>query len=262
MEEEVRNAVFGNVGTTVAFRVGPFDAEVLETIFTPQFEATDLVNLGFAQIYLTLMIDGVGSPPFSATTLPPFDAPPQSFVERVVASSREQFAKPRNIVETTIEEWTSLEKEETPPPRPKTERRDFAPRQNGNGYERPRQGNQNRDHGRDHRDHKDNRDRPPREERPAGPPLEGAKSLKEALAEATGHTFEPKPQGDLRGILGVVAPSARAQVHTEHRQPEERPPHEHVPGNAPKEPAGLPEQELRSMLAVDEDEPYFEKPDK
>ena len=70
MEEEVRNAVFGNVGTTVAFRVGPFDAEVLETIFQPQFMATDLVNLGFAQIYLTLMIDGVGSPPFSATTLP------------------------------------------------------------------------------------------------------------------------------------------------------------------------------------------------
>ncbi|MEK7108819.1 MAG: type IV secretion system DNA-binding domain-containing protein, partial [Patescibacteria group bacterium] len=43
MEEEVRDAVFGNVGTTVAFRVGPFDAEVLETIFNPQFTATDLV---------------------------------------------------------------------------------------------------------------------------------------------------------------------------------------------------------------------------
>jgi hypothetical protein len=58
MEEEVRDAVFGNVGTTCAFRVGPFDAEVLETIFQPKFMATDLVNLGFAQIYLTLMIDG------------------------------------------------------------------------------------------------------------------------------------------------------------------------------------------------------------
>ena len=71
LAKEVRDAVFGNVGTTVAFRVGPFDAETLETVFAPQFEATDLVNLGFAQIYLTLMIDGVGSPPFSATTLPP-----------------------------------------------------------------------------------------------------------------------------------------------------------------------------------------------
>src|ERR1700733_13026502 len=90
MEEEVRDAVFGNVGTTVAFRVGPFDAEVLETIFTPQFTATDLVNLGFAQIYLTLMIDGVGSPPFSATTMAPFYAPPKSFVPQVITSSRAQ----------------------------------------------------------------------------------------------------------------------------------------------------------------------------
>src|SRR3989338_1616791 len=55
MEENVRNAVFGNVGTTIAFRVGPFDAEVLETIFKPKFTQEDLVSLGFAQIYITLM---------------------------------------------------------------------------------------------------------------------------------------------------------------------------------------------------------------
>ncbi|HEY4501988.1 MAG TPA: type IV secretion system DNA-binding domain-containing protein [Candidatus Paceibacterota bacterium] len=105
MEEEVRDAVFGNVGTTVAFRVGPFDAETLETVFAPQFEATDLVNLGFAQIYLTLMIDGVGSPPFSATTLPPFDTSPEDNTKKVLESSREQFAKPRAEVEKVIEEW-------------------------------------------------------------------------------------------------------------------------------------------------------------
>src|SRR4029079_18622509 len=104
MEEEVRDAVFGNVGTTIAFRLGPFDAEVLETIYSPVFLATDLVNLGFAQIYLTLMIDGVGSPPFSATTLPPFDPPPQTFVEEVLKSSREQFGKSRAEVERVIQE--------------------------------------------------------------------------------------------------------------------------------------------------------------
>ena len=52
MEEEVRDAVFGNVGTTVTFRVGPFDAEVLETVFTPEFLEEDIVNLGLRQIYL------------------------------------------------------------------------------------------------------------------------------------------------------------------------------------------------------------------
>lgn len=105
MEEEVRDAVFGNVGTTVAFRVGPFDAEVLETVFTPKFTIEDLVNLGFAQIYLTLMIDGVGSQPFSATTLAPFDLPPQRFTDLVLESSRRNYAAPRTEVETMIDKW-------------------------------------------------------------------------------------------------------------------------------------------------------------
>ncbi len=104
MEEEVRDAVFGNVGTTIAFRVGPFDAEVLETIYQPVFMATDLVNLGFAQIYLTLMIDGVGSPPFSATTLTPFDPPPAMFVDEVIANSRKQYSKSRAEVEAAIQQ--------------------------------------------------------------------------------------------------------------------------------------------------------------
>ena len=104
MEEEVRDAVFGNVGTTISFRVGPFDAETLETVFTPKFLAADLVNLGFAQIYLTLMIDGIGSQPFSAVTLPPIDPPRISCKNMVVASSRRNFTKPRAEVEKIIED--------------------------------------------------------------------------------------------------------------------------------------------------------------
>jgi hypothetical protein len=102
MEEDVRSAVFGNVGTTIAFRVGPFDAEVLETVFAPQFTAIDLVNLGFAQIYLSLMIDGVGSQPFSAITLPPLERPPISFRDMAVAGSRTNFAKKRADVEQIV----------------------------------------------------------------------------------------------------------------------------------------------------------------
>lgn len=102
MEEEVRDAVFGNVGTTVTFRVGPFDAEVLETVFTPTFLAADLVNLGFAQIYLTLMIDGVGSQPFSAATLPPITQPPVSFKGMAIDSSRALYANKREDVEQLV----------------------------------------------------------------------------------------------------------------------------------------------------------------
>src|SRR3990167_5674986 len=95
MPEEVRDAVFGNVGTTIAFRVGPLDAELLEKIFAPTFTIEDIVNLGRFQFYLSLSIDGVGSPPFSAVALPPIEAPAQSFREPIIASSRRPYAAPR-----------------------------------------------------------------------------------------------------------------------------------------------------------------------
>ncbi|HVW82851.1 MAG TPA: type IV secretion system DNA-binding domain-containing protein [Candidatus Paceibacterota bacterium] len=107
MEEEVRAAVFGNVGTTVAFRVGPFDAEVLETVFAPEFTQEDLVNLGFAQVYLTLMIDGIGSRPFSAVTLPPIEPPPRSYRKEVIELSRATYGNARGPIEKALFEELS-----------------------------------------------------------------------------------------------------------------------------------------------------------
>ena len=115
MEEPVRDAVFGNVGTTIAFRVGPFDAEVLETIFMPKFTKEDVVALDKRQIYLTLMIDGVGSAPFSAVTIPPIEVPPVSYREQIIASSRAQFTTPRAGIENSImEELTASLSSESP----------------------------------------------------------------------------------------------------------------------------------------------------
>ncbi len=102
MDEIVRPAVFGNVGTMIAFRVGATDAELLEKEFAPVFIMEDLVNLGFAQIYLKLMIDGLSSQPFSATTLPPIAQPDSSYVKEIIDASREQYAKPRALVEEVI----------------------------------------------------------------------------------------------------------------------------------------------------------------
>ncbi|HEY4512058.1 MAG TPA: type IV secretion system DNA-binding domain-containing protein [Candidatus Paceibacterota bacterium] len=105
MTDEVRAAVFGNVGTMAVFRVGAYDAEVLEKEYMPQFTAEDLVNLGFAQIYLKLMIDGVTSKPFSATTLPPIARLPETFREKIINSSRKTFARSRVDVENEIRAW-------------------------------------------------------------------------------------------------------------------------------------------------------------
>ncbi len=110
MEEEVRDAVFGNVGTMVAFRVGAYDAEVLEKEFAPHFTLEDIVNLGVYQIYLKLMIDGVGSQPFSATTMAPIRLPSISYKNEIIESSRKLFAQPRSVVEEEIKQWHEQER--------------------------------------------------------------------------------------------------------------------------------------------------------
>ena len=105
MAEEVRAAVFGNVGTMVTFRVGSYDAEILEKEFAPIFTMEDIVNLGFVQIYLKLMIDGVASQPFSATTLPPFPKPEISFRDAALEMSRKTYSQSKEAVEKQIKEW-------------------------------------------------------------------------------------------------------------------------------------------------------------
>ena len=119
MEEEVRDAVFGNVGTLIVFRVGPFDAEVLETVFDPTFTPEDLVGLGIGQIYLTLMIDGVGSKPFSAETIPPIDTPPISYRDDCVRNSRELYGRARADIEAAVNQ---KQLDFQPPPKEKKER--------------------------------------------------------------------------------------------------------------------------------------------
>ena len=107
VEENIRAAVFGNVGTIITFRVGPFDAETLKTIFEPTFYAEDIVNLGRFQMYLTLMIDKMGSKPFSATSIPPVERPPESYINEIIAASRSAYGRSRTQVEallTTVDE--------------------------------------------------------------------------------------------------------------------------------------------------------------
>lgn len=75
LETEIRDAVFGNVGSIVTFRVGAADASYLSREFAPVFTATDLISLPRFHVYVRLQIDGEQSVPFSATTLPQFWAP-------------------------------------------------------------------------------------------------------------------------------------------------------------------------------------------
>lgn len=71
LDLQIRNAILGNVGTIISFRVGMEDAEILAKEFYPEFAPMDLVGLPNHNIYLRLMVDGRVSPPFSAETLAP-----------------------------------------------------------------------------------------------------------------------------------------------------------------------------------------------
>jgi CxxC-x17-CxxC domain-containing protein len=106
MEEKVRDAIFGNVGTIITFRVGADDAEYLEKEFQPEFSARDLVNLPKYYVYMKLMVDGVAGRPFSAQTLPPFPKPEISFREQIIERSRQKYSTSRDVVERKIAEWT------------------------------------------------------------------------------------------------------------------------------------------------------------
>lgn len=105
MEEPVMDAVFGNVGTIISFRVGAEDGEFLEKWFQPDFLMNDIVNLGKFNIYLKLMIDGVSSKGFSAQTIPPLPKLEVSSREAILEHSRKKYATPREVVEKNIAEW-------------------------------------------------------------------------------------------------------------------------------------------------------------
>lgn len=107
MEEPVRDAVFGNAGTLVVFRVGAFDAEFLEKEFAPVFMQTDLVNLDKYNAYIKLMIKGITSKPFSMQTIPPS---PSTYAKResVIRASRERYGRPREMVEDKIARWSGI----------------------------------------------------------------------------------------------------------------------------------------------------------
>lgn len=92
LDERIRSAIFGNVGTMIAFRVGAVDAEYLVKEFHPTIDESDLVHLPRYSMYLKLMIDGATSYPFSAITQSLL-LKEKSFKQEVIQSSRRGFAK-------------------------------------------------------------------------------------------------------------------------------------------------------------------------
>ena len=101
LPEDIRAAIFGNVGTIISFRIGAADAAVLEREFMPVFSANDLITLPRHHIYLKLLIDGTTSKPFSALTLP-LAGQKHHLRDRIITDSRTAYAQQRDVVEKEL----------------------------------------------------------------------------------------------------------------------------------------------------------------
>ncbi|KKQ94825.1 MAG: hypothetical protein UT18_C0007G0081 [candidate division CPR2 bacterium GW2011_GWC2_39_10] len=106
MEETVRDAVFGNVGTLISYRVGAKDATFLENEFSKLFTSEDLINLDNRHIYLKMLIDGVTRHPFSAMIL---NLPPSKIdhSKEIYRYSRDNFARSKDEVEDLINKFST-----------------------------------------------------------------------------------------------------------------------------------------------------------
>jgi len=248
MSEEVRAAVFGNVGTMVMFRVGAFDAEVLEKEFAPAFTAEDMVNLGFAQIYLKLMIDGVASHPFSATTLSPIPAPQKSLREKVIEHSRTSFAHTRPEVEEAIKTWYQPIIQEKPPTRKDEGDRRFGGESNASHFGSPRERTRVESHPPDEWTEK-------RFTAPQKPiSLDSLKSKPSQVV--TQGKKSPEPSKNISGLKAALAEVLKVEKKETTVTPPAPQKRQEVPSNSHNPASGqkqneIPEDELRKMLQVD-----------
>lgn len=103
MTDSVRDAVFGNVGTTISFRVSADDAPILSKQFEPVFDQSDLIQMNNRHFVISMIINGEKVPAFSATTLSLPQTPQDNF-DKIVESSRRGYARSRAEVEAEIRE--------------------------------------------------------------------------------------------------------------------------------------------------------------
>ncbi|PIR43258.1 hypothetical protein COV24_03640 [candidate division WWE3 bacterium CG10_big_fil_rev_8_21_14_0_10_32_10] len=117
MSDDIKNAIFGNVGTLVSFRVGQDDAKYMGEQFAPHFSETDLINLKVGKTILRLLVDGHPTPPFTMNTdwdLMQNSNRDSDVAHQIIENSRNKYGRPLAEVEKQIEERSGLSKFEEP----------------------------------------------------------------------------------------------------------------------------------------------------
>ncbi len=108
LQEEVRDAIFGNVGTIMAFTLWKDDAEIISGQFKEIVSTNDLISLPMFTAYLKLMANGISSDPFSMRTLPlPTPEWSLELIDKIRKQSRQRYAMERWELETLMDAWSN-----------------------------------------------------------------------------------------------------------------------------------------------------------
>lgn len=102
LTEEIRDAVFGNMGTIVAYRIGQNDVESLSRYFQPLFEGDDLLRVPNYNSIVRTLVGGVPTQPFSMAGLPPLGTPNANLGQALRQLSAAKYGRPRAQVDTEI----------------------------------------------------------------------------------------------------------------------------------------------------------------
>jgi len=108
LPEEMQDAVFGNVGTTISFALGAPDAKILSPEYEPYFDANDLITLERHNMYIKMMVNGMTSKPFSAKTYASPDEKKTNISDRVIEYSRNTYGTDVKIVDEKIRRWVEM----------------------------------------------------------------------------------------------------------------------------------------------------------
>lgn len=101
LDQDIKDAVFGNVGSLVSFRVGNEDAQFLEQQFAPTFSAKDIMNTPNYNAIVRILANGVPTKPFSVAMRPPIESNPERAAQ-LIEYSLSRFGRPRAEVEAEI----------------------------------------------------------------------------------------------------------------------------------------------------------------
>jgi hypothetical protein len=112
VEEEVKNAVFGNVGTLISFRVGVTDASYLQREFQPVFSEADLINVERFHVYMKTIVNNEPVPPFSVDLTKDItqlkSQANDKLAETIIQLSRLKYGRPKELVEAEVSQRARL----------------------------------------------------------------------------------------------------------------------------------------------------------